>query len=90
MTMTPKLTQEQRDALEANPEKPLRVEDDQTRKVYLVVAEEALPTLWQDYIRRELTKGLEAADRGEVENWDVESIKAEAREILEQGRGSTS
>ena len=83
--MTPKLTEEQRQALEANPEKPLRVEDEQTHKVYLVVGEEALPTLWQDYIRREVKKGLDAIDRGDVEDWDIESIKAEGRRILEQG-----
>ena len=90
MSMTPKLTEEQRQALQANPEKPLRVEDEQTRKVYLVVAEEALPTLWQDYIDREVKKGLDAVDRGEVEDWDIESIKSEGRQILEQGPSPTS
>ncbi len=90
MSMTPKLTEEQRQALQANPEKPLRVEDEQTRKVYLVVAEEALPTLWQDYIDREVRKGLDAIDRGEVEDWDIGSIKAEGRQILEQGPSPTS
>jgi len=80
--MIAKLTEQQRQALQADPEKPLRVEDDQTHKVYLVVAEEALPTLWQDYIDREVKKGLEAVDRGEIEDWDIESIKCEARQIL--------
>jgi len=82
--MTPKLTDEQRLALQASPDKPLRVEDEQTHKVYLVVSEETLPTLWEDYIRREVRKGLDAIDRGEVEDWDIESIKAEGRQILEQ------
>ncbi len=75
------MTEQQRQALQANPERPLRVEDDETHRVYLVVAEEALPTLWQDYIDREVKKGLEAADRGEIEDWEVESIKSEARQI---------
>lgn len=88
--MTPQLTAEQREALQAHPDKPLRVEDEQTHKVYLVVAEEALPTLWEDYIRREVKKGLDAADRGEVEDWDVESIKSEGRRILPQRRSQTS
>ncbi len=79
MSMIAKLTEQQRQALQANPERPLRVEDDETHRVYLVVAEEALPTLWQDYIDREVKKGLEAADRGEIEDWEVESIKSEAR-----------
>jgi predicted transcriptional regulator len=88
--MIAKLTEEQRQALQADPKKPLRVEDEQTRKVYLVVAEEALPTLWQDYIEREVRKGLEAAERGEVEDWDVESIKFEARQVLRQGASPAS
>ncbi len=88
--MIAKLTDEQRQALQANPERPLRIEDEETRKVYLVIAEEALPTLWQDYIDREVRKGLEAADRGDVEEWDIESIKSEARQILEQRPSPTS
>ncbi len=85
--MTPKLTDELRLALEANPGKPIRVEDEQTQKVYLVMSEEALPTLWEDYIRREVKRGLDAIERGEVEDWEIESIKAEGRQILEQGSG---
>ena len=88
--MIPKLTDEQRLALEANPGRPLCVEDEQTQKVYLVMSEEALPTLWDDYIRREVKKGLDAIDRGEVEDWDIESIKAEGRQILNQGSRKTT
>ncbi len=75
--MTPKLTDEQRVALEANPGTPLRLEDPKTRKVYLVLSEESLPTLWEDYIRREVERGLAAAERGEVE-----SIKSQRRRVL--------
>ena len=39
------------------------------------MSEETLPTLWEDYIRREVNRGLEAIGRGEVEDWDIESIK---------------
>ena len=88
--MIPKLTDEQRVALEANPGKPLRVEDGQTHKIYLVLSEESLPTLWEDYIRREVAKGLAAADRGDVEEWDIESIKSEGRQILEGRRPRNS
>ncbi|HUT09147.1 MAG TPA: hypothetical protein VMY42_01500 [Thermoguttaceae bacterium] len=88
--MTPHLTTEQREAIRANPHEPLRVEDAQTHKVYLLVAEEALPTLWDDYIRREVRKGLDAIDRGEFEDWEIESIKAEGRQILEQRGGESS
>ena len=88
--MTPKLTDEQRAALAANPGQPLRVEDGETHKVYVVVSEESLPTLWEDYIRREVAQGLAAADRGEVEDWDVDSIKSEGRQILEGQRPRNS
>ncbi len=88
--MNPKLTDEQRQALQSNPDMPLRVEDEQTHKVYLVVGEEALPTLWEDYIDREVRKGLAAIDRGEVEDWDVESIKSEGGQVLEEGQSRMS
>jgi len=88
--MTPKLSEELRLALQANPDKPLRLEDEQTNRVYLVLSEESLPSLWADYIRREVAEGLDAIERGEVEEWDVESIKAEGRRILEQGPPSGS
>ena len=88
--MTPKLTDEQRQALEANPAVPLRVEDEQTHKVYLVVGEEALPTLWEGHIHREVAKGLAAIDRGEIEDWEIESIKSEGRQVLEKGHSRMS
>jgi hypothetical protein len=83
--MTPKLTEEQRKALHQSPGRPVRVEDEQTHKTYLLVGEDALGSLWEDYIHREVQKGLEAADRGEVEPWEIESLKAEGRRILEDG-----
>ncbi len=88
--MPPQLTAEQRRALQAHPDEPLRVEDAQTHKVYLVVAEEALPTLWEDYVEREVKKGLGAIDRGQIEDWDIESIKSEGRSVLQQRRSPTS
>jgi hypothetical protein len=88
--MTPKLTDEQRAALAANPGRPLRVEDEATNKVYVVVSEESLPTLWDDYIRREVARGLAAAERGDVEDWDVDSIKSEGRRLMEGHRPQDS
>ena len=49
--MTPKITDEQREALRRSPNKPLRVPDDETNKVYVIIDEQALPTLWEDCIR---------------------------------------
>lgn len=47
--------------------------------------DESFATLWEDYIRREVERGLAAIDRGEIEDWDIESIKAEGRRIREHG-----
>ncbi len=69
--MTPKLTDELRLALEGDPGRPIRVEDEQTQKVYLVMSEEALPTLWEDYIRREVKKGLDDVKAGRTRRYEV-------------------
>lgn len=45
--MMPKLTEELRLALQAHPGQPLRLEDEQTNRVYLVVSEESLPSFWE-------------------------------------------
>ncbi len=78
--MTPKLTStdEIRSALERDPTKPVRVLDDQTNKVYLIFDEHALPTLWEDFIRREVPRGLQPLDRGEGQPLDIEATIAEA------------
>lgn len=44
----------------------------------------------EQYIQREVKKGLEAIDRGEVEDWEIESIKSEGRQIFENRRSQTS
>jgi hypothetical protein len=78
--MTPKLddTNEIRDALRREPTKPLRVEDTQTKQIYLIFPEHALPTLWDDYIHREVQRGLDQLDRGESQAWDVEAFLTDA------------
>jgi hypothetical protein len=78
--MAPKLnnTDEIRNALSSNPTKPLRVQDDQTDKFYVIFDEQALPTLWDDYLRREVLRGLEQLDRGESQPLDIEATIAEA------------
>ncbi|MBI2823260.1 MAG: hypothetical protein HYX69_01060 [Planctomycetia bacterium] len=84
--MTPKITAEMRAALEQHPGQPLAVEDDQTRKVYLLVDAEQGRTLAEQWIREQLQIGLAAADRGEVIPFDPEAIKAGGREHLPRGR----
>jgi hypothetical protein len=78
------LTPELREALRAHPGEPLHIADEETRKVYLIVELGAFPELEEEYIRQRLEEGFAAAERGEVEEWDSASIKAEGRRILEQ------
>ena len=79
--MTPKLTNtdEIRDALQREPAKPLRVQDDVTQKVYVIFDEQVLPTLWDEYIPREVQRGIEQLDRGEGQPLDIEATITEAR-----------
>ena len=81
------LTPELREALRAHPGEPLHIADEETRKVYLLVEQGAFPELEDIYVRQRLDEGFAAIERGEVEDWDSASIKAEGRRTLEQ-RGS--
>ena len=80
--MNPKLTPEQRTALEQNAGQPIRMEDDVTHQIYLVIKEEDFGGFWEEYIRREVQRGLDAIDRGEIEEWEIDSVKAEGRHLL--------
>jgi hypothetical protein len=83
MRMSPTITDEQRQALQQNPGQPVRVRDEKTDQVYLLFGAEGMSILWEEYIRREVEQGLAEIDRGEVEDWEVESVKAEGRRILD-------
>lgn len=82
--MSPTITEEQRQALQQNPGQPVRVRDEKTGQVYLLLGADSMSALWEEYIRREVERGLSAIDRGEIEDWEVESVKAEGRRILNQ------
>lgn len=84
--MAPKITPEMRAALEQHPGQPLAVEDDQTRKVYLLVDAERGRALTEQWIREQLQIGIAAADRSEVVPFDAEAIKSAGRERLANGR----
>jgi len=84
MGMSPTITEEQRQALQQNPGQPVRVRDEKTDQVYLLFGAEGMSALWDEYIRREVEQGLAEIDRGEVEDWEVESVKAEGRRILDR------
>lgn len=77
--MTPKLTADQRSALAQSAGQPVKVEDDQTHEVFFLVGQQALPGLWEQYIRREVQRGLDEIDRGQTVPWDMPAILEQAR-----------
>ena len=77
--MAPKITEEMRQALNQHPDRPLKIEDDQTEKTYLLIPQENFRQWVDDELRRELQIGFDEADAGEVAEWDVESILSTAR-----------
>jgi hypothetical protein len=76
--MTPKLTDEMREALGRQPGQPVRVEDDRTRQVYFLVSSEDFGKLIESSLRQALQIGLDQADRSESEPWDMDTFLAEA------------
>ena len=76
--MTPRLTEEQRQALTRQPGQPVEVEDEQTQKVYVLVAREDFRQMIDGELRRQLQIGFDQADAGDVADWDVEEILDEA------------
>ena len=84
--MAPKITEEMRAALARQPGRPVEVEDDVTKRVYVLVDAERAKALTEQWIREQLQIGLDAADRGEVVPFDVEAIKASGRSRLDQAR----
>lgn len=76
--MTPKLTDEMREALVRQPGRPIVVEDDRTQKAYILVAHEDFSRLVDDTLRQALQVGLDESDRGESEPWDADAFLEEA------------
>ena len=70
--------------MRAHPGEPLHIADEETRKVYLLVEQGVFPELEDIYVQQRLDEGFAAIERGEVEDWDSASIKAEGRRTLEQ------
>ena len=77
--MSPKITDEMRSALNEHPGQPVKVEDDQTQKVYFLIAADNRQ-VFDDWLSRELQIGFDEADRGEVAEWNVEQFLANAHE----------
>ena len=73
---TPKLTDEQRQAMLLHSGDFTRVEDDQTQKVYLLIEESRANELYQHWLREQLQVGFDEADRGQLAEWDLEAFLA--------------
>jgi hypothetical protein len=76
------LTPQQRNALAAQPDSPVYISDRETKKVYVLFEQGKFPELEEAYIRDRLEEGFAAVERGEVEEWDAESIKIAGRKLL--------
>ena len=82
--MTPKLTDEMREALVQHPDSPLRVRDESTQKLYVLVPEDDLRRMLHEELLRELKIGFDQADRGQVVSWDAHKVKVEGRRRLQR------
>lgn len=82
--MIPKLTPEMRAALQERAGRPVKIEDEQSRKVYLLVEEDAAHELMEQWLCREIQIGVDQAERGEVVEWDPDRIKSEGRRRLRE------
>lgn len=76
--MTPKIPENIRQALHQQQGKPLEVEDEQTRKLYVIVEKEEFRKMVDDQLRQQLQIGFDQADSGDVAEWDVEEVLGEA------------
>jgi hypothetical protein len=75
--MSIQLTSEQFRALQSQ-SLPVVIEDPESRSRYVIISREEYRCLTEDEFRREVQRGIDDAERGELEKWDVEAIIAEA------------
>ena len=78
--MTPKLSDEQRLAIQHREGGPVEVEDDRTKRVYVLVARDEFDHLVEDQLKRELKIGFDQADAGDIGDWDLEEMLQGARQ----------
>lgn len=77
--MAPKLSEEQRQAIESRHGGPIEVQDDRTQQTYVLVGRDEFRRLVEDQLRRELQIGIDQAEAGDIAAWNVEEILQEAR-----------
>lgn len=75
--MTLKLTTEQLQALEGQ-SAPVYVDSQGEEPRYVILPQDEYRRLLGEELRREIQRGIDDADRGACEEWDVEAIIAEA------------
>jgi hypothetical protein len=74
------LTPEQREALLVHPGQPVHIADEETRKVYLLLEQGALPELEEEYIRQGLELAREQIARGEISTASIDEVIAKAQQ----------
>lgn len=76
--MRPKLSDEQRQAIRKTHGGPVEVEDDPTHRVYVIVSRDEFHQLVEDQLRQDLQIGFDQADAGDIGEWNVAALLAEA------------
>jgi hypothetical protein len=82
----PTITQEQRQALILSGGSPVQLEDPETSQVYLLVEQPMKPELDETYVRAALQVAINELASGQEEDWDIESVLAEAQREFAEGR----
>lgn len=80
--MTPKLTSEQLDAIRQSPG-PVRVESEETREVFFLVAEATLDSLQREADRTSILKGISDLEAGRLLTLD--QLNSRIHEQLRNG-----
>jgi hypothetical protein len=80
------LPAELRPILLAQGDEPLRLFDDETHKVYVLVEQPPATAIDEDHVRKLLVEAYEDVANGNVAPLNMDDIKAEARRIFEERR----
>ncbi|MGD9648806.1 MAG: hypothetical protein AB7U73_24050 [Pirellulales bacterium] len=77
--MTPKITPEMREALERHPGQPVEVEDDETKRVYVLFDRDQARELLDHWIVKELAIAEADVAAGRIVEWDSDRLLREAQ-----------
>jgi hypothetical protein len=80
------LPAELRRLIQSRGPQPLRLIDDQTQKIYLVIEQKSYAPVDDAYLRRLLEEADEDIRNGDVADWDIEEVEAEARKLFAERR----